>query len=116
MYIYILGKMRNLSKLILLRPRLKEFIFGEVTRCVGEGVPYGDYPASEDKFMSICFSEWNRKFEWMAAEITGVNFEEQIWVDRITSGNNIESHDEVGDESSVFETLQSENIINCFRP
>ena len=30
-------------------------------------------------------------------------------VDRITSGNNIESHDEVGDESSVFETLQSEN-------
>ena len=34
-YVYILGKMRNLSKLILLRPRLKEFIFGEVTRCVG---------------------------------------------------------------------------------
>ena len=45
----------------------------------------------------------------MAAEITGVNFEEQIWVNRITSGNDIESHDEVGDESSVFETLQSEN-------
>ena len=75
----------------------------------GEGVPYGDYPASEEKFMSVCFSKWNRKFEWMAAENTGVNFEEQIWVDRITSGNNIESHDEVGDESSVFETLQSEN-------
>ena len=34
-YVYILGKMRNLSKLIFLRPRLKEFIFGEVTRCVG---------------------------------------------------------------------------------
>ena len=34
-YVYILGKMRNLSKLILLRPRLKEFIIGEVTRCVG---------------------------------------------------------------------------------
>ena len=66
----------------------------------GEGVPYGDYLASEEKFMSICFSKWDRKFEWMAAEITGVNFEEQIWVDRITSGNNIESHDDVGDESS----------------
>ena len=62
----------------------------------GEGVPYGDYyPASEEKFMSICFSKWNRKFEWMTAEITGVNFEEQIWVNRITSGDNIESHDEV---------------------
>ena len=62
--------------------------------------------------MSICFGKWNRKFEWMAAEITGVNFEEQIWVNRITFGDNIESHDEVGDESShssVFETLQSEN-------
>ena len=34
-YLYILGNMRNLSRLILLRPRLKEFILGEVTRCVG---------------------------------------------------------------------------------
>ena len=30
-------------------------------------------------------------------------------VNRIASGNNVESHDEVGDESSVFETLQSQN-------
>ena len=52
----------------------------------GEGVPYGDYPASEEKFMSICCSKWDRKFEWMAAEITGVNFEEKIWVNRIASG------------------------------
>ena len=60
--------------------------------------------------MSICFSEWNRKFEWMAAEIpVSAEFEERMWVYTISSGDNIEGHDKVSDKSSVFETLQSQN-------
>ena len=41
--------------------------------------------------MSICSSDWNRKFEWMAAEITlRADCEETIWVSRILAGDNIE--------------------------
>ena len=35
-------------------------------------------PLGHSDGQCICFSKWNRTFEWMAAEITGVNFEEQI--------------------------------------
>ena len=88
-----------MPKIIRLRPRLKESIFGEVLTSL-EGVPCGNYPACKEKFVRICFSEWNRKFEWMAAEIpVSADFEERMWVNTISSGDNIEGHDKVIDKS-----------------